>query len=609
LRAPPAGAIYTAVVTAESNAEDDVSAPAWRLHLLDGLLRTTAVLMTISLPPLIIQTGSYKRLDWTSLVVITYAIVLAGCFFRRWPYRLRASVLLFGVTAISWLALVRVGYQVGPGVGSAIVVVVAGLLLGRRALVVAYATMIGGFLGMGWLHGNNGGRWVAVESSQVTLFSNWVRTAFSFGLFAGILAIAVMFVVSRVERTLAVRTAALLQLRAEREQRERAQQALAEANQRLVEMQKMEALGRLAGGVAHDFNNALFIVLGWTDLLRAKAMPRDEQLRAFDQIATAASGAARLTQQLLAFGRKAVNVPKSVALAAVVARVRESLASVLPDSVRLVTQLEAGGPPVWADPDQLYQLLLNLCLNARDAMPNGGELSIGVRAVSNVAPHEQRPTKAERWLELTVRDTGLGMDEHTLKNAFEPFFSTKGELGTGLGLSSVYGIVQQSSGQVSVTSELGKGTTFTVLLPQAAHESPVAEQTPLLTPTRRATILVAEDEPSARALIVHTLRGQGHTVVEAENGQQALALARRHRTPFDLLCTDGAMPGIPSRDLVAGFRALFPSAAVLVCSAHIEEQTLRNAIEQHDLYYLAKPFTQERLVDVVHNSLQHGAAS
>jgi len=337
--------------------------------------------------------------------------------------------------------------------------------------------------------------------------------------------------------------------------------------------------------------------------LRAKAMPRDEQLRAFDQIATAASGAARLTQQLLAFGRKALNVPKSVALHAVVARVHESLASVLPASVKVVLQLADQVPPVWADPDQLYQLLLNLCLNARDAMPSGGELTIGVRARASLGPQAEHSADGEGWVELTVRDTGVGMDEHTLKNAFEPFFSTKGELGTGLGLSSVYGIVQQSSGHVSVASELGKGTTFTVLLPETTRQSSIPQRPSTPAPPRRATILVAEDEPSARALIVHTLRTHGHTVVEAENGQQALSLARRHRTPFDLLCTDGAMPGIPSRDLVAGFRALFPSAAVLVCSAHIEEQTLRHEVEAQALNYLAKPFTNDQLLSAVHTSL------
>jgi CheY-like chemotaxis protein len=270
----------------------------------------------------------------------------------------------------------------------------------------------------------------------------------------------------------------------------------------------------------------------------------------------------------------------------------------LPDNVRVREELEPGVPLVWADPDQLYQLLLNLCLNARDAMPDGGDLTIGLRTVSST---DGQPDG--EWVELTVRDTGVGMDAHTLKNAFEPFFSTKGELGNGLGLSSVYGIVQQSHGHVSVESELGRGTTFTVLLPQSVRESVPSRAPGAAVWTRRATILVAEDEPAVRALIVQTLRAQGHTVVDAENGQQALALARRHRTPFDLLCTDGSMPGIPSRDLIDGFRALFPRAAVLVCSAHIEEQTLRAAVEREDLRYLPKPFTNEQLVDAVGSSI------
>jgi two-component system cell cycle sensor histidine kinase/response regulator CckA len=209
---------------------------------------------------------------------------------------------------------------------------------------------------------------------------------------------------------------------------------------------------------------------------------------------------------------------------------------------------------------------------------------------------------------LSVRDTGVGMDEHTLRNAFEPFFTTKGELGSGLGLSSVYGIVQQTRGHVFVESTLGKGTTFKLLLPVArVTPSQLPAAPAMVGENRPATILVAEDEHAVRKLMVEALAKAGYTVIDVENGNAALELARRHRGAIDLLCTDGVMPGIASRELIAGFRRLFPKAAIVVCSGHIEEQALRDVVEQRALSFLPKPFTSAKLAETVAYALSRRA--
>jgi signal transduction histidine kinase len=574
--------------------------------LLDGLLLTAVVLMAVALPLLVIQTESYKRPRWVVLMVAVYGLTVLAHFAKRASYTLRAYALLVCLASASWLGFLRVGFQVGPGVGSALVVVAAGLLLGQRAQIVTYFLTIAALLVIGALTASNGGVLVANYANDPTVFGNWVRVAFSYAFFTGVLSVAVMFVVSRIERTLNAKSEALEKLRAEEAQRREAERALDKANQQITQMQKLEAVGRLAAGVAHDFNNALVVVLGWSDLLRSESLGENERLAGLDEIASAASRAARLTQQLLSFGRKGLHVPQSVALGTLVTRVSETLSHILPESVAIKHVFEENLPPAWVDPGQMDQVLVNLCLNARDAMPDGGELTIALN-------HKQVPQGSElppgNWLVLSVRDTGVGMDAHTLRNAFEPFFTTKGDLGSGLGLASVYGIVQQTGGHVFAESTLGEGTMFSLLLPIAeALPDVVVVREESSTKHGPATILVAEDELAVRKLMVETLSRAGYTVLDVENGNAALELARRHRGAIDLLCTDGIMPGIASRELIAGFRRLFPEAAVVVCSGHIEEQALRDVVEQRALSFLPKPFTGQKLAETVAKALQQRAS-
>jgi signal transduction histidine kinase len=323
--------------------------------LLDGLLRAAAVLMTIALPVLLIQTRSY-RLDWTAPILLGYLLLLVANFSRRISFRVRALCLLYALACVAQLGFVRVGPQVGPSMGCALVVVLSGLLLGRRALLAAYLLMLAGLLLVGGLHARLGARWIAQDASDPTVFSNWVRGAFAFGLFGGILAVAVMFVVSRVEGMLAARTKALEELTTEQRQRAEAERALAAANQQIQRMQKLEALGRLAGGVAHDFNNALVVILGWADIMRAQTLGPAELRKAIDEISAAGESAARLTQQLLSFGRKGLHVPQPVALTELVQRFSETLSRLLPENVRVRCEYEADVPPARVDPGQIHQV-------------------------------------------------------------------------------------------------------------------------------------------------------------------------------------------------------------------------------------------------------------
>jgi len=574
------------------------SAP-WREQLLRGLLMVGLALTSLVAPVLIIQTRLYESWLGFGLALLTYASVLWAVVARRAPYKARALGLLLGLGMLAMAGFLRVGFQVGPGVGCALIVVSTGLLLGQRAMWLAFAITLLSVLGAGVVHQLNGGVWVAPGANDVMRFNNWVRGALMYSLFTAVLATAVTFVVRRNEDALAERTRALDELQSEQAQRKQTETALDHAHGTIAQMQKLEAVGRLAGGVAHDFNNALVVILGWADALKRMT---DEQKRAIalDEIIAAGSRAARLTQQLLTVGRKAVTVPTVLSPGALLAEIGRFVERVLPENIRLRTEVSSDAPVLFADAAQLHHIILNLCLNARDAMPQGGELVI--RSLRMDGGERDIPPGA--WAAIQVQDTGTGMDAATLERMFEPFFTTKGELGTGLGLSTVHGIATQSGGHVLVHSKLGQGTTFTVLLPIATEGADTASTTPSQASPRTAgTVLIAEDDRAVRDVMVQALRDAGHEVLAAEDGSGALELARRYRGRIDLLCSDGVMPGINTAELISGFRHLFPDAPIIVCSGHIRELGLRKQLETRDVRYLAKPFTGRALAAAVNDAL------
>lgn len=366
-----------------------------------------------------------------------------------------------------------------------------------------------------------------------------------------------------------------------------------ELEMQLAHAQKLEAVGRLAGGVAHDFNNLITAIAGYAELLRTGLDADDGRRADVDEILRASGRAARLTQQLLAFARRQMVQPRVVDLNQLIANVTSLLRRLL--GADIVLDVATGEPqvPVLIDPGQFEQLLVNLAVNARDAMPSGGQLTVGVRTDGGSAV-------------LTVGDTGQGMSADVLVQAFEPFFTTKGQgKGTGLGLSTVYGIVQQAGGTISAESEVGSGTRFTIVLPLAEGEvTMVHEERPLHAMAGGSeTVLLAEDEPQVRRLAERALRAAGYEVLSAPDGPRALALSREVTGRIDLLVTDIVMPNMGGPELASAFLGERPGAKVLYISGYTENEVARQGLAAAGLAFLPKPFTPSELTDRVRDLL------
>ena len=382
--------------------------------------------------------------------------------------------------------------------------------------------------------------------------------------------------------------------------------------QQLVQSQKMEAVGRLAGGIAHDFNNLLTVITSYCDLLLEDLGGDDPKREDLEQVLKAADGAAALTRQLLAFSRQQVITPRVVNLSAVVAGVEKMLRRVIGEDVDLVTALDPRVGSVRADIGQLEQVLMNLAVNARDAMPTGGKLTIETANVVHDPRYarERAAAAVSRFVMLAVSDTGVGMDEATKARIFEPFFTTKEPgKGTGLGLATVYGIVQQAAGFIWVYSEPGRGTTFKIYLPQvdAATEGAAAGAAPADLPRGTETVLVAEDEAAVRAVTRQVLARQGYVVLEAPHGGAALDIAAQHRGPIHLLVTDVVMPGLSGRQLADQLARLRPDTKVLYVSGYTDDAVVRHGVLEAGIAYLQKPFTTDSLARKVREVLDRPA--
>ncbi len=375
----------------------------------------------------------------------------------------------------------------------------------------------------------------------------------------------------------------------------------------LLQSQKMEAIGRLAGGVAHDFNNLLGVITGYGDLLLRRLPAEDPSRGKLEQIRKAADRAAALTRQLLAFSRRQVLQPKVLDLNLVVADLDKMLRRLIGEDVALVTALEEGLGCVRADSGQIEQVIMNLAVNARDAMPEGGKLTIETRNVeigeAYVAQHPQ--VAPGRYVMLAVSDTGCGMDAETQAHIFEPFFTTKEQgKGTGLGLSTVYGIVKQSGGYIWTYSEVGQGTTFKIYLPgvdevQGAGEA-VARPRP---PRGSETILVVEDEEALRTMLQETLEGNGYAVLVAGGGEEALRIAGAHEGRIRLMVTDVVMPGMSGREAAEGVAALQPGILVLYISGYTTDAIVHHGVLGPGTAFLEKPFTPDALLHKVREVL------
>jgi PAS domain S-box-containing protein len=372
--------------------------------------------------------------------------------------------------------------------------------------------------------------------------------------------------------------------------------------------QKMEAFGQLAGGIAHDFNNLLTVINGYTDLLLQSVPPDDAHHALLTEINRAGERAAGLTAQLLAFGRRAVLEPRVIDPNAAVAEMGAMLRRLIGENLALTTALDPGVSRVRVDPGQFGQVLMNLAVNARDAMPGGGRLTLETRDVHLDPAHTRaHPGVAPgRYVRTTVSDTGAGMTDAVKARIFEPFFTTKGVgKGTGLGLATVYGIIKQSGGHVEVESEVGVGTTFRVYLPAVAGPAAAAPAGPRAVAGGRETVLLVEDQDDVREFTRRALESYGYAVVAAADGGDALR-AVADRPPVDVLVTDVVMPGMGGRELAATLRASQPGLRVLFVSGYTDEAIVRGADRDAGAAFLAKPYSPAALAREVRGLLDAG---
>ena len=406
------------------------------------------------------------------------------------------------------------------------------------------------------------------------------------------------------ERRVSQRTAELAasndKLAAEAEERKK-------LNEQLMHSQKMEGIGRLAGGIAHDFNNLLTGIMGYSELAQAR-LPVDSPVQSdLKQVVSATESAASLTRQLLTFARRQVTEPQVIKLAEITEGITPMLKRVIGADIELTVQSSEDEWNVLADKVQIEQVLMNLVVNAKDAMPEGGKIIVETH---NVSLDEGIPSSTlgpGEYVLLSVTDDGHGMDSETASHIFEPFFTTKDKgKGTGLGLPTCYGIISQAGGHIWVYSEPGHGTTFKIYLPRSMAQNqaiPIAAE-PTRLRNKGETILLVEDEPMVRALSVESLRSRGYQVVFASNGREAMEWVAKYDGPLDLLITDVVMPEMGGRELCERLKKVRPDTNVLFVSGYTDDAIVHHGILESGLAFLQKPYSPSRLAAKVHEVLE-----
>jgi two-component system, cell cycle sensor histidine kinase and response regulator CckA len=375
--------------------------------------------------------------------------------------------------------------------------------------------------------------------------------------------------------------------------------------------QRMEAVGRLAGGVAHDFNNLLTAILGYGDLLSLTLPGGSPEAMHVDEIRAAGRRAAALTHQLLTFSRKQVVQPRTLDVNEVVKSLGKMIERLIGEDVRVESRLAAEALNVRADRGQLEQVIVNVLVNARDAMPKGGRVTLttGTACTGDALEWLEAGAEPGRYVLLEIRDTGTGMDEETRRRIFEPFFTTKGAgVGTGLGMATVYGIVTQNGGRIRVESALGAGTTVSIILPETVVEAAETSDAAPATEARRGceTLLVVEDEEAVRRLMAGVLQSQGYRVVLARSGEEALALVTGGDHAVDLVVTDVVMPGMGGREMVERLRSWQPELRALFLSGYTDDTILRHGVSSDQVPFLGKPFSRVALLAKIRELLDGG---
>lgn len=521
-----------------------------------------------------------------SLAVIVVALVLLH---RGWVTPAAAVLSIGGLVLMLWACLIAGGVQ-SPQLSMAVLVIMlTGFTWSSRAAIwMAFATSAA-LLGLEWARGAGLTPDIQASASPFTIWAS----------LTSVLALSAVFLHFFVRAMHAARDeAATKSLRLEEEMLRRE-----EIEDSLHRAQKLEALGRLTGGIAHDFNNILTVLLADSELLQEHARTgqplTEDQVEQIEEIRSSSERAAALTAQLLAFARQSSGTPESVSLDATVAKLEPMLSRLIRENIQIRVTLGAPESAVRIDSGQLERVVLNLVLNARDAMPEGGKLTLTTRRTQVETPEpDSSPTgRAGPHVVLEISDQGAGIEPDHLDRIFDPFFSTKAiGYGTGLGLSSVHGIVGQAGGHIAVHSRLGHGTSFRVYLPEFRLDpEPGTVAPPRRDADRKGTILLVEDDGGVRRVTLRILEAAGYEVVEASGPLRALQLLRQHREPIDLLLSDVVMPDLDGRDLAEQVAAARPGIRVLLVSGYTPGEIAARG-DRPSFELLQKPFTADELL-------------
>ena len=568
----------------------------WREQTLQGLTVSTLVAVAFAAVWFLLVPYGLPRLT-RSLCVATVALGILIALRRHIRFSLRAGGLLLILASACFMATLDMGLNPNAIVGYASIAVATTLLLGRDPAIAMVCAAAMAILGVSAAHSSgllaqSSNWWVFMDSSR---FANAVRVAGIFTLLAGSSVVGVSYLLKRTEALVWQQALAFEALRNEQREKERLRRDLELREAALLKARELETLGRLAGSMAHDFNNALLVIWAAVDELIEDADLSKQQAATLTALRGAADQAAATTRSLRAFGRLEPRRPGVLTLTSVVARACATLERVLPPNIALESAVQVD-VAVAADEGELLRMLTNLVLNARDAMREGGTITLRVRSVrgEDVEGQDQPPRVA-----VEVADTGTGISEDLQRRLFEPFFTTK-DTGTGLGLATVRDLARALGGDVRVQSELGQGTTITLLLPTTLQNAEIGASPGPTASGEERVVLVVDDEPAVLATLTKYLTRRGFTVLQASGASDAMEVLRRGKTPIDVLCTDGLMSGSPVRHLIEQFQRLH-GGAVLVCSGYAPDET---GISPHAIDdFLTKPFSGDELVRRIHDVL------
>jgi len=578
----------------------DLEQEGWKQRALTSLLwwASAALLATL----VFAQYGGLGDHRTTAILALGAVFCIGLAWLSSLSFAFRARLFLLAVGGVCALMLAFAGYVANAFIGFAIVLSMATLLLGRRAGLVSVILLTLSIVGVSALHRAglvermpNWAEWIDTTRPETA-----ARVAIVFALGSTAMVVGISYLLGRAEALWRERMRSLERVARDALEKEQLRNQLLVQEAAVRKAQELEILGRLSGSVAHDFNNALLMIFFSLDELVALGNLSPPITEALADIRTAANQAATTTRQLRAFGAQAPGPVSSISVASVVERAVPLLRRVLPRNIELELAL-AASDSISADEGQVQRVLVNLVLNARDAMPEGGTLTLRTERAANEAGSD-----GER-LVLGVEDTGAGMSDEVKARLFEPFFTTKGAAGTGLGLSGVRALVDAQGGTVSVQSELGRGTRLSVSWPIVDGDVKLPTPgAPELAAGAGISALYVEDDPGVQRAMARALRRRGFGVLEACDAQEGLLLARRYRDPIQVLCSDCLMPGPPIAQLIAGFRDAHPEGRIVICSGYAPEQAAVS-FEQVDAF-LPKPFSPDAMAETLVNVVRRGGA-